>query len=157
MAADMLVKLYEVQEDLVLLDRLAAQNISIRLLLPADLHRVREFCILNFNEGWANEASVAVGRSGCFIAVRDQHILGFACVEAMPDYFGPTGVLETERGKGIGKALLLRSLVSLRERGYAYAIIGYVDDAMGFYQKTVGATEIPDSIPGYFGNLVRFD
>ena len=32
-------------------------------------------------------------------------------------------VPESERKKGIGKALLLKSLESMRELGYAYAII----------------------------------
>ncbi|MDL2205871.1 GNAT family N-acetyltransferase [Eubacteriales bacterium OttesenSCG-928-N13] len=157
MAADLLVKLYEIQENYALLDRLNKQGITIRRALPADMHRLREFAILHFSEGWADECIVSVAHSGCFIAVLDKQIVGFACTEAMPDYFGPTGVLETMRGKGIGNALLLRCLVSMRERGYAYAIIGYVDEAMEFYKKTIGAIEIPDSIPGHFGNLISFD
>ena len=49
--------------------------------------------------------------------MKDKKVVGFACFEATrPNYFGPTGVLESMRGMGIGKALLLRSLLSLRER-----------------------------------------
>ena len=156
MAADMLVKLYEIEEDMALIDRLKSEGISIRRAIPANMHDIALFAREQFNEGWASECQVALAKDGCFIAVKDHKIIGFACVEAMRDFFGPTGVLESARGKGIGKALLLRSLVALRERGYAYAIIGYVGDAMRFYEKSVGAIAIPDSIPGHFGNLLSF-
>ena len=39
-------------------------------------------------------------------------------------FFGPTGVDETYRGKGIGKALLLVCLHDMYAQGYAYGIIG---------------------------------
>lgn len=157
MAADLLVKLYDLKDDPELTLNLNAQGISIRRALPADMHKVCAFARENFSEGWASECMASIVHDGCFIAVKDKMILGFACVEAMKDYFGPTGVLESERGKGIGKALLLRSLRAMHEMGYAYAIIGYVNDALGFYQKTIGATEIAGSIPGHFGNLIQFD
>ena len=155
-AADMLVKLYEVQEDQALLDALKRDGITIRRAIPANMHDVTAFAREQFSEGWASEATAAMAHDGCFIAVKDHKIIGFACIEAMKDYFGPTGVMESERGKRIGKALLLRSLVALRERGYAYAIIGYVGDAMKFYEKVVNATAIPDSIPGHYGNHTMF-
>ncbi|HMO55107.1 MAG TPA: hypothetical protein PJ994_11425, partial [Tepidiformaceae bacterium] len=71
-----------------------------------------------------------------------------------PDYFGPTGVAESQRGSGIGKVLLLQCLESLAAQGYAYAIIGGVGPAE-FYEKTVGATLIPGSEPGIYRNMVR--
>jgi predicted N-acetyltransferase YhbS len=40
--------------------------------------------------------------------------------------FGPTGVLESARGKGIGTALLIAALRGLKEMGYAYGVIGGV-------------------------------
>jgi len=50
---------------------------------------------------------------------------------------------------GIGKALLVSSLVGLRELGYVYAIIGAAGP-VHFYQKAVGAIVIPDSEPGIY-------
>ena len=48
-------------------------------------------------------------------------------------------VLESERKKGIGKALLLKSLESMQELGYAYAIIGWpAKSAVDFYKKCAG-------------------
>jgi len=68
--------------------------------------------------------------------------------------FGPTGVLQSARGKGIGKALLLACLWSLREMGYVYAIIGAAGPVR-FYQKTVGAIIIPDSEPGIYTDMLK--
>jgi predicted N-acetyltransferase YhbS len=58
-------------------------------------------------------------------------------------------VLESERGKGIGKELLVRSMIGLRELGYAYAIIGGAGPT-DFYEKTLGAIPIPGSTPGVY-------
>ena len=85
-----------------------------------------------------------------FIALRNDAVVGFAAYEATSrGYFGPTGVLESERGKGIGKELLVRSMIGLRELGYAYAIIGAAGPT-DFYEKTLGAIPIPGSTPGVY-------
>jgi hypothetical protein len=63
--------------------------------------------------------------------------VGFACYDVTcRGYFGPTGVLESERGKGIGTHRLIRPLSGLRELGYAYAIIGAAGP-VDFYAKTL--------------------
>ena len=74
----------------------------------------------------------------------------------MPDYFGPLGVREDLRIGGIGKALLLKSLLSLKERGYAYAIIGWTGP-QEFYRKCCGAIPIENSIPQSYHNLIGAD
>lgn len=87
--------------------------------------------------------------------MKDKKVVGFACFEATrPNYFGPTGVLESMRGMGIGKALLLRSLLSLRERGYAYAIIGWAGPT-AFYEKAVDAIPIPGEEGESYGDMVQ--
>ena len=58
-------------------------------------------------------------------------------------------MLPEERGKGIGKALLLCCLHSMREMGYGYAIIGSIGP-QAYYEKCVGAMLIPDSTPGIY-------
>jgi len=88
------------------------------------------------------------------LATRGADILGYACYEATaPNFFGPTRVLDSEQGKGIGKALLLKSLYGMRESGYVYAIIGGVGPAE-FYEKAVGAVLIPDSTPGIYRDFL---
>ncbi|MDQ3474282.1 MAG: hypothetical protein M3447_11150 [Acidobacteriota bacterium] len=58
------------------------------------------------------------------------------------------------QGRGIGKALLLTSLLALREVGYVYGIIGGAGP-IEFYEKSVGATIIADSEPGIYTDLLR--
>ena len=104
----------------------------------------------------AGECDVCFSRPAvsCFIATRGKEILGYACYDATaPDFFGPTSVLDTERGKGIGRALLLRCLAAMRAEGYGYAIIGGVGPAQ-FYEKCVGAVLIPDSSPGIYRDFL---
>jgi GNAT superfamily N-acetyltransferase len=61
--------------------------------------------------------------------------------------------MEAARGGGVGKALLVACLHSLREMGYVYGIIGHAGP-IEFYQKTVGAIVIPYSDPGIYTNLL---
>ena len=62
-------------------------------------------------------------------------------------------MLDEEQGKGIGKALLIRSMEALRDEGFAYAIIGGVGPA-AFYEKSVSAVLIPDSTPGIYKDFL---
>jgi GNAT superfamily N-acetyltransferase len=106
----------------------------------------------NFTETWASEceASFAARPPSCFIAVQQDSLIGFACYDCTrKNFFGPTGVVETARGKGVGRSLLLASLHAMRDDGYAYAIIGGVGPA-GYYEKTVGAIPIDASSPGIY-------
>lgn len=129
----------------------------IKRVFVGEKPRVLAFIRENFSEGWVNEAECALLQHKCFIAVKDGSILGFACYDATAKgYFGPIGVLEKTRGKGVGTALLLRTLTCMREEGYGYAIIGWVDDAEQFYRKTVNAEWIPGGEPEntVYSNLI---
>ena len=69
-------------------------------------------------------------------------------------FFGPLGVAEAWRTKGVGAALLLQCLHAIRAHGYAYAIIGGVGPK-AFYEKVVPVMEIPGSSPGIYQGLLR--
>jgi len=91
----------------------------------------------------------------CFVAIRESTIIGFACYDATAlGFFGPIGVAASCRGKASGKALLKACLLDMKLKGYGYAIVGDVNDP-GYYQKAVGAIEIPDSSPGIYKNRIR--
>ena len=136
------------------------QDFSVRRAQPWEITPLRHFVEINFSRSWADEISVGFARQpvSIFVATIDRELVGFAAYECTRrGYFGPTGVLPTEQGKGIGKALLLASLAALREMGYVYAIIGNAGPVR-FYQKTVGAIVIPGSDPGiYTGSLKKPD
>lgn len=158
---DMLVKLYELPDLTPILEELKAHDIEIRRAMPPNKSQVVTWVLDNFGEWWASETDVAMNNKpvSCFLAVRGgTDIVGFACYESTcKDFFGPTGVLEECRGKGVGKALLLAALWAMRNEGYAYAIIGGTESANPFYEKIVGATVIEGSAPGIFGGMLGWD
>lgn len=156
--ADLLVKLYNVNDDPELFRKLESQGIRVVRALSPDFDKVKAYILEKFGEGWASEASCAFTNHpcSCYIAIKDKQIIGFGCYNATTvDFFGPTGVSEEYRSYGIGKAILIKCMLGLKELGYGYAIIGDSSDATPFYQKVVGAVEIPDSFPGVYSSLVN--
>ena len=133
------------------------ENIVFRRAIAPEKHLVSDWVMEQFGAYWKSEVGVAFSRQpiSCWLAQRGNDILGFACYESTSrNFFGPTGTLESERGKGIGKTLLVKSLESLREMGYAYAIIGGVGPAE-FYQKSVDARIIEGSETSIYEHLIR--
>lgn len=152
---DMLVKLYDLPAGAETATP-DDQDVVIRRAMAPDMLRVLEFVQGLSGKSATGECAMCFQTHpiSCYIATRGKTIVGYACYNATaPDFFGPTAVLKEERGKGIGKALLLRSLASLREQGYGYAIIGGVGPAE-FYEKCVGATLIPGSTPGVYKDFI---
>lgn len=153
---DMLVRLYDLSENSALYRDVAAGGVTLRRARAFEKHTVAAFAKANFSEKWVSEIEVAMSRQpiACYIATKDKEILGFACFDTTQrGFFGPTGVLESARGLGLGKALLMKALEALRELGYAYAIIGGVGPKE-FYAKNCGAIEIPGSDPGTYADLL---
>ncbi len=150
---DMLVNLLKVPS----LERLNDESINIRRAQTFEITPVREFVQQHFSLAWADEILVGFAYKpvSVVIATRDGGVIGFAGYECTRKaFFGPTGVSEKERGRGIGTALLIASLWGLRELGYVYAIIGSAGPT-GFYERTVGAIVIPDSEPGIYVDLLK--
>ena len=134
-----------------------AREFNVRRAQPWEISQVRRFVSENFSPNWADEISVGFARQPItvFIATIDRELVGFAAYECTRrGFFGPTGVIQSARGKGVGKALALASLWALREMGYVYAIIGAAGPVR-FYQKTVGAIIIPDSEPGIYTDALK--
>ena len=155
---DMLVRLYALPDLAPALAHCAAHGVTIRPALGAEKSAVVAWVHQHF-PGAAAEVDVALCRlpATCFIAVRAQQMLGFACHDATaPNFFGPEGVATGARGQGIGRALLLATLHAQRAQGYAYAIIGGVGPA-AFYAKTVGAMDIAGSTPGIYAGMLPRD
>jgi hypothetical protein len=122
-------------------------GVIVRRAQSYDRNTVLEWIKRHFSEAWASEAEAAFGRQPicCYIAVKDDHMLGFACYDVTArGFFGPTGVSESARGLGIGKCLCLSSLYALYDSGYVYAIIGDAGP-VEFYQKLFSAWLIPES------------
>ncbi len=149
---DMLVKLYELPEMNDILSQIYGHGIEIRRAMAPDKLRILSWIREYSSQGAVGEADVCFSHTpiSLFLATRGKEIVGYACYNATaPNFFGPTKVLESEQKKGIGKALLLKSLYALKAQGYAYAIIGGVGP-QHFYEKVVGATLIEGSNPGIY-------
>ena len=143
---DMLVRLYDMPK--VSKDRSQKEGVVIKRALALDKSKVLDFVRRNFEDGWVNECEYAMFNDpiSCYVAVKDEEVVGFACYDATAKgVFGPTGIKEAARGKGIGEALLHACLNSMKEKGYAYAVIGWVTDTIGFYKKAAGAEVIEGS------------
>ena len=152
----MLVRLYDLPDARECHERVEQAGYVIRRARAFERHKVVAFAGGKFSAKWASEVEVAMARQpvACWIATRGGEVCGFACYDTtMRGFFGPTGVAESARGNGVGKALLMRALESLREMGYAYAIIGGVGPAE-YYARACGAVEIAGSDPGIYGDLL---
>jgi predicted GNAT family acetyltransferase len=154
---DMLVKLYELQNDWTFLQEQESIGITIRKPIGPEKHLIIEWVREHFNPLWASEMDLAMSNQPktCFVAIRDRQLIGFSCYDATAlGFFGPTGVDQSFRGKGTGKALLLAALLDMKLKGYGYAVVGAIGPA-DFYRKMVGAVEIPDSTPGVWKDLLE--
>ncbi len=148
---DMLVKLYELPPYKV------PEGADLRRALAPEKHIVVNWVRRHFSDYWASECEVSFARTpiSCFVAVVDGKLAGFACYDATcKAFFGPTGVDEDMRGRGLGKALLLACLHAMWHEGYGYAIIGGIGPAE-FYSKAVGATIIENSTPGIYSGMLQ--
>ena len=153
---DLLVNLLKLPLLEPLTQELGSQQINIRRAQPFEITPVRRFIEKNFSIAWADEISVGFANKPVtvYIATRDRQVIGFAGYECTRKaFFGPTGVAQSERGLGVGRALLIASLWGLRESGYVYGIIGAAGP-VEFYRDAVGAIEIPDSAPGIYADLL---
>jgi GNAT superfamily N-acetyltransferase len=154
---DLLVNLVNLPALESAVNQMKPSGINIRHGQPFEITPVREFIERNFSVAWADEISVGFANKPVtvYIATRDARVVGFAGYECTRrGFFGPTGVAESERGRGIGKALLIAALWGLSELGYVYGIIGAAGP-VEFYQNAVGAIAIPDSAPGIYKDLLR--
>lgn len=104
---------------------------------------VLDFVGREFGKIWRFEAARAFATAipQIFISEDEGRITGFAAHDVTNrglGFFGPTGVLSSHRGRGLGSALLHASLADLGRLGYSRAVIPWTD-ALEFYRKSCGA------------------
>ena len=159
--ADMLVKLYNIPHSHDIEENLFKSGIRIKKALAPDRSRIIAFSRTCAKDDYSDEVRAAFSNNPvtCYIATRERELIGFACYEATArNFFGPMAVLESERKKGVGRALLFKSLESMRELGYAYAIIGWpTKSAVSFYKKCVDAIMIDENSSGVYKRMIEID
>jgi phosphoribosylglycinamide formyltransferase 1 len=117
---------------------------------PGD--RVLAWIDATFGGWWSSEARAATcvvawrGDVPVAFAAYDPHGLRFGWLRGLArepgvGVFGPFGVVEGERGTGLGRLLLRVALAGLRERGYARALIPAVgaERLIAYYADAAGA------------------
>jgi hypothetical protein len=108
---------------------------------------IRRQVVRMFGEGWGDDIvycfkSLLVTS---FVALRNDAVVGFVYVRIdLPWVFQPNRRAGVGAGKGDREGLLVRSMVGLREPGYACAIIRAAGPT-DFHEKTLGALPIPGS------------
>ena len=116
--ADLLVKLYNLKPP----KRPPPEGITVRRAFAAEKRLVAQWVAKHFGERWASECEISFARNpvACFVATNDLDVFGFATYDATArGFFGPTGVAENARHKGIGRALLVATLQDMASQGYA--------------------------------------
>jgi GNAT superfamily N-acetyltransferase len=105
--------------------------------------RVLDFVEQEFGRIWRFEAAKAFDTDvpQIFIAEDGGAIAGFAVHDVNNrglGFFGPTGIAKALRGRGIGRRVLLASLLDLARLGYARAVIPWTE-SLEFYRRSCGA------------------
>ncbi len=99
----------------------------------------QEFIESEFSLSWAKETLSGSNGAFCSLIKRNNEILGFAAMHATnPNWFGPMGIKASERGKGLGQALLHHVLARLRREKTGQIILPWINDKTGFYEKALG-------------------
>lgn len=151
---DMLTRLYDLPDLAPYEAKVREAGLLVRRAEPWDRETMHSFAG-QFGELWPVEADRAYLQTPItgYVAMRGAEMCGFGVYECTRrGYFGPTGVREEMRGKGVGALILLRCLASMWEMGYAYAVIGGVGPAK-FYEKVCDAFVIPGSAVGVYQPL----
>lgn len=156
--ADMLVKLYQMPDPEKYYLQAKEAGVRITRALSPDFTKILDFIRKEFGEGWASETTAGLYNHPfptCFIASKNGEIIGFADYDATArGLFGPTGVKESERGQGVGAALLMKCLEAMRDEGYSYCVIGSAGPEH-FYEKCCGAVVIPGDTPNVYSRMIR--
>jgi len=98
-----------------------------------------EFIESEFSLSWAKEARSGSNGAFCALIKRSDEIIGFAAMHATnPNWFGPMGIKASERGRGLGKALLHHVLARLRREKSGQIILPWINDKIGFYENALG-------------------
>lgn len=167
---DMLVKLWDLPNVDAEIESLATQGIRIVQALAHDRRHVLRFVEEHFpaNPGWLDECDSCLVRHPvtCFLAVKrsepDQpgprdKVIGFSCYDgSAKGFFGPLGIDEAFRQRGVGRVLVVRTMNEMRHAGYGYAVVGWAN-SVSYYQNAVGAIPIADSRPGFYERMIEAD
>ena len=146
--SDLLVPLYRLP------DKFIRSGFTVRKPMAFESVTIQKWIADTFSSSWASEVLPALSRtpSTMVIAVEEStgKLAGFCVWDCTAlGFLGPVGVAEDFRGRGLGRTVTLEVLYSMREQGYAYAVVGAAGP-VGFFTTICGASVIPGSTPGIY-------
>ncbi|CAN5164265.1 hypothetical protein BH09SUM1_BH09SUM1_25430 [soil metagenome] len=116
----------------------AAQNISVETLRPETVMAFLSFLRTSFPGDWNAAARNKIkggGMSQILIAMNGDKAVGY-CQYESDGHFGPFGVDESMRGKGVGALLFLESCRRMKDLDIRHAWFNWADpDAARFYSR----------------------
>lgn len=151
--ADLLIPLYSLP------DKVGCGGFTIRRAMAHEGKTIQRWIEVNFSAGWASEVLPAISRtpSTMMIAIDESNgkLAGFCVWDCTAlGFLGPVGVTEECRGTGVGKAVTIEVLHSMREQGYGYCIVGGAGP-VDFFQSVCKATVITESTPGIYPGTIK--
>ncbi|OEE66853.1 hypothetical protein A1OO_13890 [Enterovibrio norvegicus FF-33] len=148
---DYLVKLYQ---NPFIESAALIKAVTIRKPIGPEKHMLLDWIETHFNEKWRSEADTAYSRkNSLFIAIENNEILGFSCFDGTAKgFFGPLGVKENARAKGVGRQLLHKTLIAMKDYGYGYAVIPTTSE--DYYRKYLDLIEINGSEKSVYHDMI---
>ncbi len=110
-------------------DRLAAEGVRIEALSAATLPAFLRFAEAELPYDWLRSARELLARAPLEqvqVALADGRVIGYCQHEG--EHFGPFGVSDGWRGRGVGTVLLARCLESMRKSGLHHAWVLWTSD-----------------------------
>lgn len=110
-----------------------------RVAAPDDLGASLDFIEQTFGGHWRDESARAAARGGLWITRDAQGLTGFVAAggnNADAGTFGPVGVAQRARGRGLGEALARTALHHLAAQGFATVTVPWVErELIPFYKR----------------------
>ncbi len=110
--------------------KLRQEGISFRKASLKEKEALVQWVREKFSPFWAYEVSLGFSNesTGVWLAKYEGRVVAFSGYSLLePNWFGPIGVEEEMRGKGIGTVLLYKAINSLRLSGHRIVIIPWTD------------------------------
>ncbi len=138
-AVDMKADLARVDLTLSAGEAALAKEARVRRAKAEDWPAVEAFLKSAF-PAWVYEAKMGLKRGLLMVAERKGKVVAFAAAGAtQPGWFGPMGTAPEERGRGLGRILMLKCLEFLKKGGAKGAVIPWVGP-IPFYARHAAAS-----------------
>lgn len=125
-------------------EEIRSGGVNLRLAEPGEKGRVEDFVRAKSGFNWSYEAARAVGPrgSGVWLAEEGGEIIAFSVFGSLEHHwFGPIGVDEARRKRGLGTVLLFKTLNTMVDLGIPRAIVPWTGHLF-FYSQVPGIVGI---------------